>query len=75
MQVLDEADRLLEDSFADDLAEIIGALSPERQTLLFTATMSDPILALQRRPPSNGKQAPFLHLSEQVCVGAAHRTR
>nr|CDS15648.1 ATP dependent RNA helicase DDX49 [Echinococcus granulosus] len=38
--VLDEADRLLEDNFGKDLAEIMAALPRNRQTLLFSATFS-----------------------------------
>ncbi|KAG0263225.1 putative RNA helicase [Actinomortierella ambigua] len=44
--VLDEADRLLSDTFADDLAGIFKVLPEKRQTLLFTATMTDAILEL-----------------------------
>lgn len=36
--VLDEADRLLELGFADELGRIIGLLPAKRQTLLFSAT-------------------------------------
>lgn len=38
--VLDEADRMLEPTFAEDMAEILRALPTRRQTLLFSATMS-----------------------------------
>jgi len=41
--VLDEADRLLEGGFDDDLGTIISALPASRQTLLFTATNSSSI--------------------------------
>ncbi|KAM3177004.1 hypothetical protein ACTXT7_005380 [Hymenolepis weldensis] len=41
--VLDEADRLLEDNFGQDLAEIMSALPRQRQTLLFSATFSDTV--------------------------------
>ena len=46
--VIDEADRLLEMGFADDLATILGALPSRRQTLLFSATMSGALKRLQR---------------------------
>jgi ATP-dependent RNA helicase DDX49/DBP8 len=62
-KVLDEADRLLSSTFADDLGYIIDHMPKERQTLLFTATVTDSILALQNRDPPPGKQKPFLHLS------------
>ena len=45
--VLDEADRLFEDSFSEDLNDIFEHIPKERQTLLFTATLSDPIKALK----------------------------
>ncbi|CAH8501492.1 unnamed protein product [Schistosoma mattheei] len=38
--VLDEADRLLEDNFGEDLNTILKALPKRRQTLLFSATFS-----------------------------------
>ncbi|KAJ3162820.1 hypothetical protein HDU86_003794 [Geranomyces michiganensis] len=44
--VLDEADRLLDDTFADDLAVILDQLPKKRQTLLFSATMTDEIKEL-----------------------------
>lgn len=44
--VLDEADRLLDDTFADDLAVILEQLPKQRQTLLFSATMTPEIESL-----------------------------
>ncbi|KAH9985378.1 DEAD-domain-containing protein [Russula compacta] len=41
--VLDEADRMLSDGFADELGEIIKACPVSRQTMLFSATMTDSI--------------------------------
>ncbi|KKF93871.1 ATP-dependent RNA helicase DRS1 [Ceratocystis fimbriata CBS 114723] len=38
--VLDEADRMLEDGFADELNEILTTLPKNRQTMLFSATMT-----------------------------------
>jgi ATP-dependent RNA helicase DDX49/DBP8 len=62
-QVLDEADRLLSSTFAEDLGCVIDHMPKERQTLLFTATVTESILALQKRDPPPGKQKPFLYLS------------
>ncbi|CAG8637447.1 9015_t:CDS:2, partial [Paraglomus occultum] len=44
--ILDEADRLLSPTFAIDLSIIFDNIPTKRQTLLFTATMTDSILAL-----------------------------
>lgn len=41
--VLDEADRMLEDGFADQLNEILTSLPKSRQTMLFSATMSSSV--------------------------------
>jgi ATP-dependent RNA helicase RhlE len=44
--VLDEADRMLDLGFSRELDAIFAALPKQRQTLLFSATFSDPIRAL-----------------------------
>lgn len=44
--VLDEADRMLDLGFARELDAIFAALPKKRQTLLFSATFSEPIRAL-----------------------------
>jgi superfamily II DNA/RNA helicase len=47
--VLDEADRLLDLGFADELGRVLAALPARRQTLLFSATMPEAVQALARR--------------------------
>lgn len=41
--ILDEADRMLEDGFHDELTEIIKSCPVSRQTMLFSATMTDSV--------------------------------
>ncbi len=47
--VLDEADEMLDMGFREDLEEILDATPEGRRTLLFSATIPKPIIALARR--------------------------
>src|SRR6476660_3203137 len=47
--VLDEADEMLDMGFREELEEILDATPHERRTLLFSATMPRPIVALAKR--------------------------
>ena len=47
--VLDEADEMLDMGFREDLEEILDATPPTRRTMLFSATLPKPIVALARR--------------------------
>ena len=49
MVVLDEADEMLDMGFLDDINEIFSYLPTNRQTLLFSATMPQPIKTLASR--------------------------
>ena len=46
--VLDEADRLLDLGFADELQRVLALLAAQRQTLLFSATYSEGVQALAK---------------------------
>jgi ATP-dependent RNA helicase RhlE len=47
--ILDEADRMLDMGFYDDIMKIIQYLPPKRQNLMFAATMPDEIRKLARK--------------------------
>jgi ATP-dependent RNA helicase RhlE len=47
--VLDEADKLLDQGFSDELDTLLAALPAQRQTLLFSATLPDRVLTLAAR--------------------------
>ena len=59
--VLDEADRLLDLGFADELQRVLALLPARRQTLLFSATYADQVQALAQS---------LLHKPVQVTVEA-----
>jgi len=44
--VLDEADRLLDQGFSEELGRIVGLLNPQRQSLFFSATFGPQVSAL-----------------------------
>ncbi|PLZ02165.1 ATP-dependent RNA helicase DbpA [Burkholderia sp. WAC0059] len=54
--VLDEADRMLDMGFFDDIATVVRHCPKERQTLLFSATYPDGIVRLSRQFLRNPKE-------------------
>lgn len=66
--VLDEADRVLSNTFSSDMQRCLSVLPDplQRQTLLFTATVTDAVRLLKDRPPAPGKPPVFLHEVESV---------
>lgn len=47
--ILDEADRMLDMGFSDDIMQIVKYLPKERQTIMFSATMPAKIQQLAKR--------------------------
>lgn len=66
--VLDEADRMLEMGFIDDIVTIVEETPASRQTLLFSATFPDNIQLLSRRFQNSAQRisAESLHDDQQI---------
>ena len=61
--VLDEADRMLDMGFAEDMAKVIEQCPKQRQTLLFSATYPDGVVKLASR---------FMRDPQQVTLAERH---
>lgn len=76
--ILDEADRMLDMGFSEDILQIAKALPKERQTIMFSATMPDKIQDLARTILNNpvevklavSKPAENIRQSAYICYEA-----
>jgi ATP-dependent RNA helicase DeaD len=81
MAVLDEADRMLDMGFRDEMEEMLAALPEERQMLFFSATMNRNVEGLIRRFGNDPKvlqverKAMTVESVEQSCYEVRHRSK
>ena len=68
--VMDEADRILEQGFEDDLRQIIKLLPKERQSLLFSATQTKKVEDLARLS-INPKNAVYMEVQSEDTLATA----
>ncbi len=64
--ILDEADEMLDMGFREDIEFVLTRMPEERQTILFSATMSKPILEMTRRFQRNPEQIQVQHQTVTV---------
>jgi ATP-dependent RNA helicase DeaD len=77
MAILDEADRMLDMGFKDEMDELLAALPADRQTLFFSATMSPGVARLIQRfgnapsPPSSNPTSRSANAPKSKCSHAS----
>jgi len=66
--VLDEADRMLDMGFQEDILQILDNTNPARQTLLFSATYPDSVKSISRAVQNQAQQVRIetTHRNEQI---------
>ena len=72
MLILDEADRMFDLGFRDDIAKIMSQAGGRRQTMLFSATLSDEVLGISAKYMNNPAEV-FL-APDKMTVEEVHQT-
>ncbi len=81
LAVLDEADRMLDMGFFEDVNKIIGQMPKDRQTLLFSATMPEEIIKLSQQYMKNPQQIILskdeivVNKIKQKCLGVSRNEK
>ena len=81
MAVLDEADRMLDMGFREEMEELLAALPGERQMLFFSATMNRQVEGLIRRFGNDPevlqveRREMTVESVEQLCYEVRHRSK
>lgn len=68
--VMDEADKLLDMDFEQEINQILAVIPRKRQTMLFSATMTSKVKKLQRASlhhPVRVRQPPFITMIVSLC--------
>ena len=79
--VLDEADEMMKMGFLEDVGELIGCTAPDRQLMLFSATIPDRVRALSGRYMDRPEEItidpeqPTLEAIRQVVVDTREETK
>lgn len=66
--VLDEADRMLDMGFQEDMEAILGSTSVDRQTIFFSATFPDSIQSMSERYQQNPVQIVVEDLEKKAAI-------
>jgi ATP-dependent RNA helicase DDX27 len=68
-QILDEADKLLEMGFKEEVLELVKTMPVDRQTLFFSATMTskvEELAAVTLKKPVNVQADPLFDVSDKL---------